>query len=204
MLPRTGWVGVPKLSLSPGAGNPRYATAWSVVCFLQSAFRQNRRQKVVNKVALRLRRGALRSCRGLDISNLTKLLQTFSVSDFNVGGLGALFKGAKPNKAPPWRRHCFQVCCCNLLLLIKMLFEIYVVVFNLVQTSTKKFLFNFAWYWNVAFLLYRTFCFLQASQRFFHIAVNLFSSVHSHSQWLLGRFSSRHDRLPVILIPTVS
>jgi len=33
-----------------------------------------------------------------------------------------------------------------MLLLIKMLFEIYVVVFNLVQTSTKKFLFNFAWY----------------------------------------------------------
>jgi len=33
MLPRTDWVGVPKLSLSPGAGNPRYATASSVVCF---------------------------------------------------------------------------------------------------------------------------------------------------------------------------
>jgi len=31
-----GWN--PKLRLSPSAGNPRYATAWSVVCFLQSAF----------------------------------------------------------------------------------------------------------------------------------------------------------------------
>jgi len=27
MQPRTVWVGAPKLSLSPGAGNPRYATA---------------------------------------------------------------------------------------------------------------------------------------------------------------------------------
>jgi len=37
MLPRTGW-GALKLSLSRRAVNPRYATAWSVVCFLQSAF----------------------------------------------------------------------------------------------------------------------------------------------------------------------
>jgi len=33
MLPRMGWVGAPKLSSSPGAGNPTYATAWSVICF---------------------------------------------------------------------------------------------------------------------------------------------------------------------------
>jgi len=31
-----------------------------------------------------------------------------------------------------------------------------------------------------------------------------FSSVHSHSQWPLGRFNSMHDRLPVIQVPTVS
>jgi len=37
MLPRTGW-GALKLILSSGAVNPRYASAWSVVCFLQSAF----------------------------------------------------------------------------------------------------------------------------------------------------------------------
>jgi len=34
----TNGLGVLKLSLSPGAVNPRHATAWSVVCFLQSAF----------------------------------------------------------------------------------------------------------------------------------------------------------------------
>jgi len=35
MLSRTGWMGAPKLSLSTGGGNPRYAIALSVVCFLQ-------------------------------------------------------------------------------------------------------------------------------------------------------------------------
>jgi len=34
----TKGLGALQLSLSPGAGNPRYATAWSVVCFLQSVF----------------------------------------------------------------------------------------------------------------------------------------------------------------------
>ena len=34
----TNGLGALKLSLSPGTGNPRYATAWSVICFLQSAF----------------------------------------------------------------------------------------------------------------------------------------------------------------------
>jgi len=29
-----------------------------------------------------------------------------NVSYFNLGGLGALFGGAKPTKAPPWRRSC--------------------------------------------------------------------------------------------------
>jgi len=37
-LPRTGWVGVPKLSFSPGVGNPRYATAWSVVWLFAKCF----------------------------------------------------------------------------------------------------------------------------------------------------------------------
>jgi len=34
-----GLGGSTKLNLFPGAGNLRYAIAWSVVCFLQSAFR---------------------------------------------------------------------------------------------------------------------------------------------------------------------
>jgi len=33
-----GLGGSPKLSLSPGAGNPRYATASSVVCFYVNCF----------------------------------------------------------------------------------------------------------------------------------------------------------------------
>jgi len=58
---------------------------------------QNRRQKIVNRWASRLRGGALHL-------NLTKIPLTYSVSNFNLwGGLGALF-GAKPTKAYPWRR----------------------------------------------------------------------------------------------------
>ena len=30
--------------------------------------------------------------------------QTYSISNFNFGGLGALFVEAKPTKAPPWRQ----------------------------------------------------------------------------------------------------
>jgi len=33
-LPWTGWVGAPKLSLPPGAGNPRYATGWITLLWL--------------------------------------------------------------------------------------------------------------------------------------------------------------------------
>ena len=45
--------------------------------------------------------------RGLDIIKLTKTPLIYSVSRFNLGGLGALFEGAKPTKAPLWRRNCF-------------------------------------------------------------------------------------------------
>jgi len=58
---------------------------------------QNRRQKVVN-------RGALRSCRGAWHSNLTKSPPIYSVSYFNLGAWSFVW-GAKPTKAPPtWRR----------------------------------------------------------------------------------------------------
>jgi len=50
---------------------------------------QNRHQKVFNREALRL-------CGG----GLEKINQNYSVSRFNLGGLGALFGGAKPAKAP--------------------------------------------------------------------------------------------------------
>jgi len=62
---------------------------------------QNRRQKVVN-------RGALRLCRGAWNTNLKKIPLIYSVSYFNLeglelclGGIRALFGGgAKPTKAP--------------------------------------------------------------------------------------------------------
>jgi len=37
---------------------------------------------------------------GVDIIKLTKAPLIYSVSRFNLGGLGALFGGAKPTKAP--------------------------------------------------------------------------------------------------------
>jgi len=37
-LPRTDWVGVPKLNLSPGAGNPRYATDYMKSTFTKGPF----------------------------------------------------------------------------------------------------------------------------------------------------------------------
>jgi len=44
--------------------------------------------------------GALRSCRGAWHSNLTKIPLVYSVSHFNLGGLGALFGGLSPPKLP--------------------------------------------------------------------------------------------------------
>ena len=41
---------------------------------------------------------------GLDMMKLTKIPLIYSVSRFNLGDLGALFGGAKPTKASPWRR----------------------------------------------------------------------------------------------------
>ena len=43
---------------------------------------------------------ALRLCGGVDIK-LTKTPLMCSASRFNLGGLGALFEGDKPIKAPP-------------------------------------------------------------------------------------------------------
>ena len=63
---------------------------------------QNRRQKVFNRGALKFCGVCL--CGVLDITKLTKIPLVYSVSRFNLGGLGALFGGAKPTKAPPWRR----------------------------------------------------------------------------------------------------
>jgi len=60
------------------------------------AWYQNRRQKVFNREALRF-------CRRLDIPNFTKTPLIYSVSYFNLGGLGALFGGLSPPN-PPWRR----------------------------------------------------------------------------------------------------
>ena len=56
---------------------------------------QNRRQKVVN-------RGFYDLCGGASHSNLTKIPLIYSVPYFNLGG-------AKPTKAPPWRRDCCAV-----------------------------------------------------------------------------------------------
>ena len=67
---------------------------------------QNHRQKVVNRRALRLCEGDLRSCRGGLTFNLTKIPLIYSVSYFNVGGNGTLFGGANPTKASPWQRDC--------------------------------------------------------------------------------------------------
>ena len=46
---------------------------------------------------------------GLDIQKLTKTALIHTASCFNLGGLGALFGGAKPTKATPWRRDCWHV-----------------------------------------------------------------------------------------------
>ena len=43
---------------------------------------------------------------GLDIIKLTKTQLIYSVSRFNLGGLELCLWGAKPTKAPPWRRDC--------------------------------------------------------------------------------------------------
>jgi len=63
----------------------------SLVVRLQSI--QNRRQKVFNK-------GVLRLCGGLDTIKLTKTPLIYSVSRFNLEGLGALFGGISPPKPP--------------------------------------------------------------------------------------------------------
>jgi len=64
---------------------------------LMLPLKQNCRQKVVS-------RGALRSCREGLTFKFTTIPPTYSVSDFNLGGFGALFGGTKPTKSPSWRR----------------------------------------------------------------------------------------------------
>ena len=67
--------------------------------------RQNRRQKIFNRGALQFCGGRFALVRGgLEVIKLSKIPLLYSVSRFNLGGLGALFGGAKPTKAPPWRR----------------------------------------------------------------------------------------------------
>jgi len=65
---------------------------------------QNRRQKVFNRGALQFCDGALRLCGILKIVKLTKTPLIYSVSRFNLGGLGALFGGLNPPKPLPWLR----------------------------------------------------------------------------------------------------
>jgi len=44
---------------------------------------------------------------------LTKTQLIYSVSYFNLGGLGALFGRTKPPKAPPWQRDSLWQCSCT-------------------------------------------------------------------------------------------
>jgi len=52
---------------------------------------QNHRQKVFNRGALQFCGGALRLCGGVDIIKLSKIPLIYSVSRFNLVGLGVLF-----------------------------------------------------------------------------------------------------------------
>jgi len=60
----------------------------------RSTWNQIRRQKVVNRGALRLCGGALRSHRGGFTFKFDKTPLIYSVSYFNLGGLEALYGGA--------------------------------------------------------------------------------------------------------------
>jgi len=73
-----------------------------IVKSTQLSLKQNRRQKFVNREALRLCGEVLRSCRGAWYSNLTKipLILVFRVS---IWGAWSFVRGDKPTKARPWR-----------------------------------------------------------------------------------------------------
>ena len=58
----------------------------------EKSWRQNRRQKIFS-------RGALRLCAGVDIENVIKPPLIYSVSDFNLG-CGCFSGGVKSTKAP--------------------------------------------------------------------------------------------------------
>ena len=61
---------------------------------------QDRRQKVFNRGLCSSAKRLFVCAGGLDIIKLTKTPLIYSVSRFSFGGLGALFGGAKPTKAP--------------------------------------------------------------------------------------------------------
>jgi len=68
---------------------------------------QNRRQKVVNKWPLRLCGGGFTFVQGrLDIKNWQKFHWFIVLQISNLWGLELCLGGAKPTKAPPWRRDC--------------------------------------------------------------------------------------------------
>ena len=60
-------------------------------------------------VARKFTTGGLCVCAGgLDIQKLTKAALSHTLSCFKLERLGALFGGAKPTKATPWRRDCMH------------------------------------------------------------------------------------------------
>jgi len=72
-----------------------------VVMTHQVQCNQNRRPKVFNRGALRFFMWGMNVCAG-DLN--AKTLFIYSISDFNLGALGALFGGYKPTKVQLWRR----------------------------------------------------------------------------------------------------
>jgi len=65
---------------------------------------QNPRHKVVNRGGYTFVRRGFMFMQGGWHSNLTKFPPIYSVSYFNLAGLGALFGGTKPTKSSLWRR----------------------------------------------------------------------------------------------------
>jgi len=72
----------------------------------ENTYRQTRRQKVLNRGALRFCGGALRLSGGSWHKKIDKNSTDYSVSCFNLGELGALSGETKPAKDPPWWRDC--------------------------------------------------------------------------------------------------
>ena len=83
--------------ISKRSSRTRVASRWSVWLSWQA---QNRRQKVFNRGLYVCVRGLYIRAVGDWHSNLTKMPLTYSISNFNFGGLGAFFGKTKPTKAP--------------------------------------------------------------------------------------------------------